>query len=81
MNNKKNIYGDIGAIKKHGLQSYLNDYFWPISEIEYQNKVNTMQEKYIHILDSIKDPFLYELILVELTFISEIQIIYHYQSV
>ena len=81
MNNKKNIYGDIGAIKKHGLQSYLNNYFWPVSEIEYQNKVNTMQEKYIHILDSIKDPFLYELILVELTFISEIQIIYHYQSV
>jgi len=81
MTNKKYIYGDIGAIKKHGLQSYINNYFWPVSELEYQNIANKMHEQYVHILDGVRDPFLYDVVLVELTFIAEIQIIYHYHSV
>ena len=81
MTKNKIIYGDIGAIKTHGLQSYLDNYFWPISESEYQNIVTLMHKNYVHILDDIKDPFLYELGLVELTYISELQIIYHYQAV
>ena len=80
MTNKKYIYGDIGAIKKHGLQSYINNYFWPVSELEYQNIANKMHEQYVHILDGVRDPFLYDVVLVELTFIAEIQIIYHYHS-
>jgi len=81
MTQNQNIYGDMGAIKNHGLQSYLKNYFWPISELEYQNIVTAMHDNYISIIDGIEDPFLYDLSLVELGFISELQIIFHYQAI
>jgi len=81
MNQSKFILGDIGAIKKHGFESYISHYFWPIPESKYQNSAYKMQDEYINIIENVKNPFLYEVALVELTFIAELQHIYHYQFV
>jgi hypothetical protein len=77
----KTIYGDIDTIKKHGFQEYLDNFDWPISESEYQNNVVLMHKTYIDILNNSKDSLIYDIGLVELALITEIQIIYHYQAV
>ena len=53
----KIILGDIGAIKQYGFKSYVDNYFWPISESKYQNSAYKMQEKYINIMENIENPF------------------------
>ena len=70
----KTIYGDIDTIKKHGFQEYLDNFDWPISESEYQNNVVLMHKTYIDILNNSKDSLIYDIGLVELALITEIQI-------
>ena len=77
----KCIYADIGAIRKEGFQQYLKNYFWPISEKQYQNKINSLHEKYINLTVKTKDPLLRNLLQIDIALVSELQHIYHYQLV
>jgi hypothetical protein len=77
----KFIFGDMSAIRRHGIKSFEDNYFWPISDVEFDKFVRHMHNSYIELISNIDDDYLYDIALIELNFVHYLMQVFHYNYV
>ena len=75
------ILGDVSAIKEKGIESLLDNYYWPVSDSEFREFVKYTHYEYLKIVHSIDDDDIRNIAIVELSFIAKLQQILHYNYV
>jgi hypothetical protein len=75
------IFGDMSAIRNN-LTDYLNDdYFWPVSEHEFEDFSKFMHVEYINITKKENNSELSDIAIVEFSFVKQLLQILHYNYV
>jgi len=75
---KSKIIGDVQELNNIGADDYLSDnYDWPVSDKEFKDFVKYTHYEYLKIINSINDKDLYNIAIVELSFIAKLQQILH----
>ena len=82
MNNIDNlILGDMSAVRSKGV-SYLNqNYFWPVSEDEFEDFSKFMHVEYINVTKKGNNSKLSDIAIVEFSFVKQLLQIFHYNYV
>ena len=78
---KKIILGDISVINEKGADYLLDNYYWPVSDDEFKDFIRYTHDEYLKIVNSLENRDLYNIAIVELSFIAKLQQILHYNYV
>ncbi len=81
MHKNKFIFGDASAIRKYGVQEFEDNYFWPVSDSDFDKFSRYMHNTYVELISDIKDDNLYDIALVELSFVHQLIQIFHYNYI
>ena len=72
---------DISAIKKSGFESFYQNYYWPVSNKEFEIFSKFIHNTYVDLIIDIKDDSLYDIALIELSFVHSLLQIFHYNYI
>lgn len=76
--NKRVVLGDMSAIKARGLEFFQNNYFWPVSDSEFNEFSKNFHNKYVNLILDIDNNDLFNIALIELSFIEKLVQILHF---
>jgi len=66
----KYIFSDMESIRKYGVDEFLNNDSWPVSDTDFKELYVRIFNEYIKIIKNFNGPF-YDICLVELSFIAK----------
>jgi|SaaInlStandDraft_7_1057024.scaffolds.fasta_scaffold25979_2 hypothetical protein len=75
------ILGDMSVIRGNGIKLLQDNYYWPVPDKEFTLFSEYMHDSYIELIRGITDEKLFNIAVVELTFISNLVQIFHYNYV
>jgi hypothetical protein len=75
------ILGDMSAVRDKGAEYLSNNYNWPVSTQEFIEFDSEINECYVKLLTDLDDSPMYDIALVELSFVSHLVQIFHYNYV
>ena len=75
------IFGDMSTVREYGIESLEENYFWPVSGVEFEDFIKCMHNTYVELTLKIEDEHLYDIALIELSFVANLMQIFHYNYV
>ena len=79
---QKRIFCDTASIKEVGMQYYLENYFWPVNQGDFENILKYMYSSYNSIALKIKNEELFNLAIIESTLLfNQLETILHFNYV
>jgi len=79
MNRK--ILCDMSSIKENGIESFCENYYWPVSNKEFKIFSEFIHNTYVDLILDIKDDSLFDIALIELSFVHNLLQIFHYNYI
>ena len=80
-NSRSILFADISAIKDAGLENFTDDYFWPVSDDDFHDFVEFINNEYIDLALRMKSDVMFDIAMIELSFFSQLENIFHYNYV
>ena len=79
---QKHVFCDTASIKEVGIQYYLENYFWPVNQEDFENILKYMYSSYNSIALKIKNEELFNLAIIESTLLfNQLETILHFNYV
>ena len=76
--NKRVVLGDMSAIRASGLEFFQNNYFWPVSDLEFNEFSKDFHTKYVNLILDIDNNDLFNIALIEISFVEKLVQILHF---
>ena len=78
----RSVFCDAASIKKAGIENYLNNYFWPVNQSDFENILKYMYSSYNSIALKIKNEELFNLAIIESTLLfNRLETLLHFNYV
>jgi len=83
MNNSSNyvIFADMSVIRGSGLESFVDNYFWPVSDNDFHDFIELINREYVDLSLRMENDFMFDIAMIELSFFSQLENIFHYNYV
>ena len=72
---------DMTSIRESGIKKFIDNYFWPVSDDEFHNFIEYINDEYTNLALKIKDEIMFDVAIIELSFFSQLENIFHYNYV
>ncbi|MDC1536834.1 hypothetical protein N8516_06685 [Candidatus Thioglobus sp.] len=79
--NRRVILGDMSAIRASGIDFFEDNYFWPVSDNEFNEFSKNFHKKYVNLLLDITNDDLFNIALIEMSFIEKLVQILHFNYI
>jgi hypothetical protein len=75
------IFTDISAVKDVGLESFIDNYFWPVSDNDFHDFIEFINEEYAKLALKLENDLMFDIAMIETSFFSQLENIFHYNYV
>ena len=75
------IFTDISAVKDVGLESFIDNYFWPVSDNDFHDFIEFINEEYVKLALKLENDLMFDIAMIETSFFSQLENIFHYNYV
>ena len=75
------IFTDISAVRDVGLESFIDNYFWPVSDNDFHDFIEFINEEYVKLALKLENDLMFDIAMIETSFFSQLENIFHYNYV
>jgi len=71
----------MSVIRGSGLESFVDNYFWPVSDNDFHDFIELINREYVDLSLRMENDFMFDIAMIELSFFSQLENIFHYNYV